>query len=331
MYTSAQTWMEFYQRLEKKAKSLIDPSTGFVARHLVQAVSCPLCGSPSFSPRVIKHGFTYVDCRGCRFVYINPQLTKEAIRDVYNDEGLREFFFKELLLPHVERDQRPEFEARLGELQRLMPKRNPRSLDIGCAAGLFLSLAGQRGFDAEGLELNQHYVDYAKAHRPVKIYSKLLEEMEYHGGSFDVVTLWDVLEHLPKPLQTITEAARVLRQGGILALTTINHDCINERILRDRWRYYMPPDHLCSFTPALLESLLHRCGFRIVRIEHQYMFEVLADHYFRFLMPSQAPSFFSDSLNKFKKLLYFVLAVSTQAVFRAFRSGDLLTVYARKS
>jgi ubiquinone/menaquinone biosynthesis C-methylase UbiE len=181
------------------------------------------------------------------------------------------------------------------------------------------------------LELNDLYVDYIRTHRSVKIYPKLLEEMQYPASSFEVVTLWDVLEHLPKPANTLTEIARVLRQDGILALTTINHDCINEKILKDRWRYYMPPDHLCSFTPALLESLLRRCGFTIVRIEYQYMFEVLADHYFRFLTLSQASGFGSATLNKFKKLLTIVLHISLQAVFRTFHSGDLVTVYARKS
>jgi 2-polyprenyl-3-methyl-5-hydroxy-6-metoxy-1,4-benzoquinol methylase len=331
MYTSAQKWNEFYQRMEQKATSLMDPATGHVAEHLVQTVACPLCGSSSYQRRAMKHGFTYVTCNGCSFVYVNPQLTQEAIRNVYNDEDLREFFFRNLLLPHVERDQRPEFESRLDKLQKLVQKPNPRLLDIGCAAGLFLSLAGQRGFDAEGLELNDLYVDYIRTHRSVKIYPKLLEEMQYPAGSFEVVTLWDVLEHLPKPANTLTEIARVLRQDGILALTTINHDCINEKILKDRWRYYMPPDHLCSFTPVLLESLLRRCGFTIVRIEYQYMFEVLADHYFRFLTLSQASGFGSATLNKFKKLLTIVLHISLQAVFRTFHSGDLVTVYARKS
>jgi hypothetical protein len=120
MYTSAQKWNEFYQRMEQKATSLVDPATGRVAQHLVQTVACPLCGSSSYRDRAMKHGFTYVTCNGCSFVYVNPQLTQEAIRSVYNDEDLREFFFRTLLLPHIERDQRPEFESRLDKLQKLV-------------------------------------------------------------------------------------------------------------------------------------------------------------------------------------------------------------------
>jgi 2-polyprenyl-3-methyl-5-hydroxy-6-metoxy-1,4-benzoquinol methylase len=155
--------------------------------------------------------------------------------------------------------------------------------------------------------------------------------MRYPSGSFDVVTLWDVLEHLPKPTETLKEISRILRKDGVLALTTINHDCFNERVLKDRWRYYMPPDHLCSFTPAMLSPLLQSCGFTIVRIRHQYMFEVLADEYLSFLTPSSHSEIIPRLLNKVKKVVYLVLALSSQSLFRLFRSGDLLTVYAQKS
>lgn len=331
MYISSQKWNEFYERMEQKANSLIDPATGFVSQQFVETIRCPLCGSSSYRPRVRKHGFTYVECSECSFVYLNPQLKQDAIRDVYNDQDLREFFFKELLLPHVERDQQPEFEARLSQLKTLVRTSNPRLLDVGCAAGLFLSLAEQRGFRGEGLELNDLYVDYIRTRRPVTVHRKLLEEMCYPDSSFDIVTLWDVLEHLPKPLETVQEISRILNRGGILALTTINHDCVNEKLLKKRWRYYMPPDHLCSFTPALLTWILSRSGLALVSIRHQYMFEALADHYLRFLAPSPGSNFAGTSLNKVKKLLYLVLACASQAFFRLIRSGDLLTVYARKN
>jgi len=331
LYASAEKWNEFYDRMEQKALSLVDPATGRLASPYAENIACPLCGSTSSSPRVEKHGFTYVNCRQCQFVYVNPQLTHQAILEVYNDEDIREFFFKELLLAHVERDQRAEFEGRLRELQLLVRTSSPRLLDIGCAAGLFLSLAEKQGFRAEGLELNQLYVEYVMNNRSVTVHQKTLEEMRYPYGAFNVVTLWDVLEHLPKPLETLREAARVTAPGGVLALTTINHACINERLLRGRWRYYMPPDHLCSFTPDMLESLLSRAGFTVLKIQHHYMFEVLAERSFRFLAPAHSPGGLTVPTNKFRKLSYVILALASQFVFNTLKSGDLLTVYARKS
>lgn len=329
MYSSASTWTVFYKKLEEKALRLTNPATGALDKRYTESVSCPLCGSPAFSPRVKKYGFTYVTCNQCSFVYINPQLTQQAIEEVYNDEEVRRFYFEELLLPFVERDQKREFADRARTVRSLIQKPNARLLDIGCAIGNFMTLAKSYGFRSEGLELNQLYIAYAKTNRSVMIHQKLLEDMHYPDSVFDAVTLWDVAEHLPKPLETFKEIARVTGSGGIIGLTTINHNCFNEKILKERWRYYMPPDHLCSFTPALLKSMLNRCGLNIIKIQHHYMFEVFADEYF--------PSFSSSSMqgssivNKGKKVLYVVLAHLTQAIFNSLRSGDLLTVYARKS
>jgi len=331
MYASYQKWEEFYRRIEKKAESLIDPATGRVAASLVESIACPFCGSHAFRTRIVKHGFTYVTCTQCSFVYVNPQLTPEAVRNVYNDEDVREFFFRELLLPYVERDQKPEFERRIDELKRAVRNPNPRLLDVGCAAGLFLLLASQRGFEVEGLELNNSYVDYIKSHRPLKVQAKLLEEVHYPHASFDVVTLWDVLEHLPNPVGTLGEVARILKGNGVVAFTTINHNCINEKLLKAHWRYYMPPDHLCSFTPALLHSMLHRCGFTIVNLQHQYMFEVLADVYLPFLTPKGSSNAPANTLNKINKVLYLAFTLATQGIFNALHSGDLVTVYAKKN
>lgn len=329
MYASAPLWEGFYQRLEAQARRLIDPATGRVESKYVETIPCPLCASTSFSPRVQRDGFQYVTCNECSFVYINPQLTQQAIKEVYNDEEVRLFFFEKLLLPYVENDQQVEFEGRARTLRSFISKPKPRLLDIGCALGNFLLIAEKHGFQGEGLELNQLYVDYVKKNRQVTIHQRLLEEMNYPDATFDAVTLWDVLEHLPRPLETLKEVARITAPGGIVALTTINHGCFNERILKGRWRYYMPPDHLCSFSPALLDSLLKKSGFTVVKLQHHYMFEVLAEHYFKFLTYNK-PQSSNAILKKMKKLPYVSLALASQKVFNLLQSGDLLTVYARK-
>jgi 2-polyprenyl-3-methyl-5-hydroxy-6-metoxy-1,4-benzoquinol methylase len=290
-----------------------------------------MCGSHDSSTRVERNGFSYVNCARCSFVFINPQLTPQAIQEVYNDRDVRKHYFEELLLPHVERDQKPEFEERAYRLHSLLGKSDARLLDIGCAIGNFLLVAQEHGFHGEGLELNELYIDYVRRNRPLRIHQKTLEEMRYPDGSFDVVTLWDVLEHLPKPLETMKEVARIVAPGGLVGLSTINHECINEKILKHRWRYYQPPDHLCSFTPSLLRSLLKTSGFTIVHLQHHYMFEVLADHLIPFPRLEKGNSLLSGAANKAKKLVYYVLAVSAQTLFNALHSGDLVTVYARKN
>jgi SAM-dependent methyltransferase len=169
-------------------------------------------------------------------------------------------------------------------------------------------------------------VAYARAHRPVTIREQLLSDARYPDASFDLVTLWDVLEHVPEPLALSRDVARILRPGGIFALTTINHDCLNQRLLGDRWRYWMPPDHVCSFSPDVLRRIMSDAGLEVVAIEHHAMFEVLADVWLPWISRPSS----STIVLKVQKLAYLVLSSAYQAVLNAFGSGDLLTLYARK-
>ncbi len=326
MYESNDRWQEFYCRLNEKALSLVDPRTGSVKAELVRPVSCAVCGVDSTVPRAQVNGFIYVTCRQCGFVYLNPQLRPEALADSYNDAEVRRYFFEQLLLPFVERDQEPEFQSRLRRLTEMTGTNDLRLLDVGCAAGKFLMMAQEAGFRAEGLELNAEYVEFIRVHRRVAVRQELLADAVYPEDSFDVVTLWDVLEHVPDPRTLTAEIARILKPGGIVALTTINHDCFNERILGKRWRYWMPPDHVCSFSPAVLRRVLEESGFHSIMIEHHAMWEVLAD----VCVPWIARPAASSVLRRAQKLASFVLAWMYQTFLNVLHSGDLLTVYARK-
>jgi 2-polyprenyl-3-methyl-5-hydroxy-6-metoxy-1,4-benzoquinol methylase len=313
-----------------KAEAMVDPSTGRVRSSYVREVPCPYCSSRDSSKRVVVQGFSYVTCRSCGLVYINPQLTSEALREVYNDVDVRTFFFRELLLPYGEALQRPDYARRARELKKLSNKTRPRLLDIGCAAGNFLQIASELGFEGEGLELNSHYVEYIRQHRALKVSDKRLEEVHYPADIFDVITLWDVLEHLPQPFDVLREIVRILKPGGIVALTTINHQCLNEKLLGAGWRYYQPPDHVCSFTPQVLTAMLRDVGMSIISISHHYMFEVLADAHKGIWQERDKSTLGALLTNKARKAVYFALAQGMGLVFNAVKSGDLLTVYAQK-
>ena len=330
MYNSSSKWAIFYDRLGEKARSLVDPSTGMLSPTYSEDRRCPVCESGSFVARFVKDGFRYVTCDSCGLVYINPQLTQDALNRVYNDKELRLFFMNEILLTSGESDQRKEFESRIKTIATYTSNSYPRLIDIGCAAGNFMMIANDHGFAVEGIELDKLYVDYATATRGLVVHKQPLWELDIHEGAFDVVTMWDILEHLPDPMRTLSEAARVLSHGGILAFTTINHECINQRMLKDRWRYWMPPDHICSFTPEILKSMLGKAGFSIVHVKHTYMFEIIEENYLRFLSLSADNDTAAKVSNKVKKGASFVLGRIAQGIFETLKSGDIIMVIARK-
>lgn len=117
-------------------------------------------------------------------------------------------------------------------LNRHLSIRNARVLDIGCGGGLFLSLLKEQGADVTGIELSDSRAQYAKTRHGLEIQKRPIEE-EYwrrdRAGQFDAVTLWDVIEHVNYPFQTVQSAADVLKPGGFLLIDTPCRDSFYHR------------------------------------------------------------------------------------------------------
>jgi 2-polyprenyl-3-methyl-5-hydroxy-6-metoxy-1,4-benzoquinol methylase len=156
------------------------------------------------------------------------------------------------------------FADRLRHLQRYVA--GGRLLEVGCASGEFLRLAARAGFEVEGVEPEPHTSVQARETHGLNVFTGTLTEASYPSDSFDVVVLFHVLEHLDSPRQTVTEINRILRPGGVLAIETPNIDTIWFRLLRTRWRQFIP-DHYYFFTPRTLSRLLEATGFRMLEVK----------------------------------------------------------------
>lgn len=138
-----------------------------------------------------------------------------------------------------------------------------RLLDVGAGFGHFVK-AASGDFEATGLELGPVAVAWADAHLSVQ----LLEGSIYDppaglDGSFDAVTMWDVIEHVPDPLEALTSARRLLAPRGRLFLSTPDTGSLSARLLGRRWHYIDPIQHIALFNRQNLEELLGRAGFKV--------------------------------------------------------------------
>ena len=196
-----------------------------------------------------------VKCRRCGLVYQSPVPSSDEIVDAYDDVIDKRY--------EEERSGRIEtFRRDLAAVER--HERGGRLLDVGCHLGLFLDVARARGWQVAGVEPSRWSVERARE-RGLDVRHGTLETSGFPPGSFDVVTMWDVVEHVADPLAELRRIHRVLRPNGVLALCTMNVDALFPRLAGRRWPWYMQM-HLVYFSRRTLHNMLTKAGFRVVEM-----------------------------------------------------------------
>jgi len=226
--------------------------------------NCPLCDAPGRSRFELVPSVIY-RCAACDFEWVYPTPADEALNQVYEGEyfagaglGYGDYFIKE-----AASNQR-KAEARAALLCRLTPERG-RLLDFGAASGVFVSSAREKGWDAIGVEPSLA----ARVRAAENIHPMLLSSFAEAAkqGPFNVVTCWDVLEHLSNPLQTLKEFSLQLNQGGLLAAVVPVIENLNARFFPRTWDQYKPPEHLNFFSRKSLRIALESIVGPVVHVE----------------------------------------------------------------
>jgi 2-polyprenyl-3-methyl-5-hydroxy-6-metoxy-1,4-benzoquinol methylase len=143
----------------------------------------------------------------------------------------------------------------------LGPAAGRRLLDVGAYCGIFVDVACEAGFRAEGLELSRWAAAQARSLGLV-IHEQTLADRIGAGERYDVLTLWDVIEHLADPRRELEAAFALLREGGRIHVSTIDTSSFVARALGARWPWLMHM-HLCYFDRQNLSALLESVGFRV--------------------------------------------------------------------
>ena len=238
-----------------------------------EKLPCPVCGSESFEALFEKRGEPFVRCRGCSLIMINPRPHYDDIITTYNSEYGNLYLNK-----------------KAKKLRRIRPwvkkiKSNyvsgGRWLDIGCSVGFVVYCAKEAGFDAYGVDVEPHGLKVAREQLGLtNIYQGMLEGQGFADGYFNVISLYDVIEHVPDLNAFVRELKRLLAPGGIIDLRTpdAGHWRVPKQL--DQWNAILPSEHLYNFSFGNLRLLLKNNGLEVVqkRLNFKPILNVYAGH-----------------------------------------------------
>lgn len=242
-------------------------------------MNCKTCGSSQVREYLRAGVGVILRCASCAAVFLSAERQESPAEALYSSDYFTEregYFFHDGVVDGsgAESAHIADFRAGLAAIEAQTG--GPGSLlDVGCATGSFLSLAQAAGWDCRGVEVSAFAAARARERTGCEIFCGKLEDATFPAGSFDAITMWDLLEHLPDPVHGLMKARRFLRPGGVLLVNTPNENSLLRRVARGMYRgsagrITAPLDrlyhcyHLYYFGAETLAVLFQRAGYEVV-------------------------------------------------------------------
>ncbi len=234
--------------------SVSPPAIASRARESESFAPCPACGGTGARLAFVVRSYQHARCTSCRTVYVDPPPTDAQLSEIY---AVDEYDVARALEPRL------RAEARLR--CKLLLARGARTvLDVGCAAGFFLDVAREEGLTVVGVEPGPAGDDAIR--RGHEVHRTWLQSASFSGRRFDAISMWEVLEHVSKPLDLLRAAELHLAPGGVLAFSTPSMSGLPARLLGAHFPMVNPPQHLTLLSRAGLSKLLERAGLEVASI-----------------------------------------------------------------
>jgi SAM-dependent methyltransferase len=208
--------------------------------------------------------FRVVECANCGLLRQNPRLTWDSLKLYYPEQY-------HAYTPLIREETRwwRRLDRRYGQWKRLRSierfKRGGRLLEVGCGTGVFLEEVLRSGrWEAEGIEPHAEAAAYVRKALNIPVHEQLLPDVNLEEGSFDVIVLWNVVEHFYYPMRDLGLAHRLLKPDGLLVFSLPNLESLDAKIFGKYWAGWELPRHLYFFPRRQLRSALERIGFRLL-------------------------------------------------------------------
>lgn len=298
------------------------------------SVNCDLCGQDDYKVRYAAtldgnsdiqvdafrctnpgygHHPQIVACKNCGYVYANPRWSEDELMQAYGAVEDETYV--------TERVGRVlTFQKHLQHMEKWTGEGNGRSLlDIGAYIGVFVEEAQKSGWQAMGVEPSD-WAAAAAQERGLNVIVGTQDAPELQGKTFDVVTMWDVIEHVDSPSEEMAKAYHLLKPGGWLVMHTMDIDSLTAKLMGGRWPWFMDM-HLHYFSQKTMAQMLAQNGYELI-------WSGVQGRYLRLGYIASRVSGLNQSLGKLVTKIVHGLSLTEVALPINF--GDLFTVYARR-
>ena len=259
---------------------------------LFQYGACPLCGSVRNHPRypidrgyaahlsnydLSRHELGVSACEQCRHQFVQPIPTVKFLTAYYASYMVeaKTHFYRDRIQAVIPQRFQIAYGKRLAHIKRALG-RTGSLLDVGCGLGMFLRLAQEEGFFVKGVEMNEESAERLRKDEGIEVANCLFERYET-ADTFDVITMWDLLEHLADPLTALRKAYALLRPGGILVVETPARDSVAHwmakllyylsfKLVKSPLNLIYGVHHLQYFSRRSLRKAIQASGFDVVRV-----------------------------------------------------------------
>ena len=216
---------------------------------------CILCDSSHLiALKKFEHAFL-TRCKDCGMVFSSANPTLSELEEYYNGYGRNDYLSPITIKRYNEiLDQ---FES---------SRKTNKLLDVGCGIGYFLEVAKKRGWEVYGTEYTEEAIKICES-KGIQMKQGILDPNHYDLGSFDVITSFEVIEHINNPQIEISHISSLLRKGGLFYVTTPNFNSLLRYYLGPKYNVIGWPEHLSYYTPSTINKLMKMHQFNKVYIQ----------------------------------------------------------------
>jgi len=282
---------------------------------------CKLCNSTATVRLFQKNNYDFVRCRKCGLVFLDYDPNEKSIHQLYSEGYFKDKNTVRGFLDYfsLQKAFRKTFSRRLQKILRL--KKVGCLLEIGAGPGFFLNEA-KKFFRISGNEISKEACDFAEKNYGIYMECNSFQPDNYSRDTFDVVVMFDVIEHLAKPFDILRGVFAVQKKDGLLVLSTGDVDSLIAKISRKKWHLFTPPEHLFFFSKRTIRLALEKVGYKIIKINYEYNYYTLRYILERLTKSLEIGSGFYRNLSKINCLNKIILPLNL---------FDIMTVYATKS